>query len=119
MAGHYGAMKDIHEHFDDHVKYSCKIGATHLENLKGDMSVFPGAKPTFFFAPTQAQKRTEEWGAGEVQKRIGMSLKEFQIHSDQWLKATNDNGFEVIRDKFVNMLNGNISPNVGTILSAQ
>ncbi|MED6343955.1 MAG: DUF2855 family protein, partial [Pseudomonadota bacterium] len=27
MAGHYDAMKDLHEHFGDHVKYSCKVGA--------------------------------------------------------------------------------------------
>ena len=117
MAGHYGAMKDLHEHFDDHVKYSCKVGATHLDNLKGDTSQFPGAKPTFFFAPTQAQKRTEEWGAGEVQKRIGMSLKEFQIHSDQWMTVKRDSGLDEIKNTFTEVVQGNIPPNRGIILS--
>ncbi|MBK00662.1 MAG: hypothetical protein CMB48_06945 [Euryarchaeota archaeon] len=112
-------MKDLHEHFGDHVKYSCKVGATHLDNLEGDMSQFPGAKPTFFFAPTQAQKRTEEWGAGEVQKRIGMSLKEFQIHSDGWMKIHRDLGFSKIRAKFSEMVKGRISPDKGVILSTE
>ena len=47
MAGHYDAMKDLHEHFGDHVKYSCKVGATHLDNLEGDMSQFPEQSPLF------------------------------------------------------------------------
>ena len=117
MAGHYDAMKDLHEHFGDHVKYSCKVGATHLDNLEGDMSQFPGAKPTFFFAPTQAQKRTEEWGAGEVQKRIGMSLKDFQIHSDQWLNVNRGSGMIEIKETFKDTVQGNIPPNRGLILS--
>ena len=117
MAGHFGAMKNLHEHFNDHVKYSCKVGATHLDNLEGDMSDFPGAKPIFFFAPTQAQKRTEEWGGGELQKRIGMSLSEFQIQSDQWMKVKRGSGMDAIDDTFVKVVNGNIAPNQGLILS--
>jgi hypothetical protein len=117
MAGHYDAMKDLHEHFGDHVRYSCKVGATHLDNLEGDMSQFPGAKPTFFFAPTQAQKRTEEWGPGEVQKRIGMSLKEFQIHSDQWMSVVRDSGINEMKETFSKVVKGEISPDQGLILS--
>ncbi len=117
MAGHYGAMKGLHEHFGDHVKYSCKVGATHLDNLEGDMSQFPGAKPTFFFAPTQAQKRTDEWGPGELQKRIGMSLKEFQIHSDQWMKINRNSGLEAIEDIYIKALKGKVKPDTGLILS--
>jgi hypothetical protein len=117
MAGHYGAMKDLHEHFGDHVKYSCKVGATHLDNLEGDTSQFPGAKPTFFFAPTQAQKRTEEWGPGEVQKRIGMSLKEFQVHSDQWLNVSRSKGLDHIDDTFSKLVTGEIRPDTGLIIS--
>ena len=119
MAGHYGAMKGLHEYFDDHVTYSCKVGATHLDNLEGDTSQFPGAKPTFFFAPTQAQKRTEEWGAGEVQKRIGMSLKEFQIHSDQWLNISRGSGLIQIDEVFIEMIKGNIKPSNGVIFACK
>ena len=81
------------------------------------MSQFPGAKPTFFFAPTQAQKRTEEWGAGEVQKRIGMSLKHFQVHSDQWLNVNRGSGLIEIKETFIDTVQGNIPPNRGLILS--
>jgi Protein of unknown function (DUF2855). len=81
------------------------------------MSQFPGAKPTFFFAPTQSQKRTEEWGPGEVQKRIGMSLKEFQIHSDQWMSVVRDSGINEMKETFSKVVKGEISPDQGLILS--
>ena len=109
--------RDLHEHFGDHVKYSCKVGATHLDNLEGDMSQFPGAKPIFFFAPTQAQKRTEEWGAGEVQKRIGMSLKEFQIYSDKWMSIINISGTNQLKEKFIQIIDGKFQPNLGLVSS--
>jgi hypothetical protein len=81
------------------------------------MDSFPGATPTFFFAPTQAQKRTEEWGAGEVQKRIGLSLKDFQQFSDQWMQINRGRGFDVIETAFTKVAQGSISPHEGLILS--
>ena len=126
MAGNFSAMQDLHEHFQDNVKYSCKVGATHQANQKdfnveeaieGNMNSFPGATPTFFFAPTQAQKRTEEWGAGEVQKRIGLSLKEFQQFSDQWMQINRGRGFDVIESTFAKVVQGGMSPHEGLILS--
>jgi len=122
MAGNLSSMLDLHEHFQDNVKYSCSVGATHQVNQKdfnvGSMNAFPGATPTFFFAPTQAQKRTEEWGPGEVQKRIGMSLKEFQTHSDQWMKIIRTSGLKEIKDAFIKSAKGEVKPNNGLILSA-
>jgi len=97
------------------------VGATHQANQKdfnvGDMNSFPGATPTFFFAPTQAQKRTEEWGPGELQKRIGMSLREFQIFSNNWLIISRKSGFKEISVAFSESVSGQIPPKTGLILS--
>jgi hypothetical protein len=121
MAGNFSSMQDLHEHFQDNVKYSCSVGATHQANQKdfnvGDMNSFPGATPTFFFAPTQAQKRTEEWGSGEVTKRIGLSLQSFQRYSDQWMNMKRGKGIKKIGEIFVEITLGNISPSDGFILS--
>ena len=63
------------------------------------------------------EKRTEEWGPGEVQKRIGMSLKEFQIHSDQWMSVVRDSGINEMKETFSKVVKGEISPDQGLILS--
>ncbi len=121
MAGNFSAMQDLHEHFSDNVKYSCSVGATHQVKQKDfnvdDMNSFPGATPTFFFAPTQAHKRTQDWGPGELQKRIGMSLKGFQIYSDQWMEVSRYKGVKDIQIIFNKLVTGNIHPKEGFINS--
>ena len=37
----------------------------------------PGAPPTFFFAPTQMQKRTQDWGPDGFQQRYGAAWRHF------------------------------------------
>jgi hypothetical protein len=121
MAGNFSSMQDLHEHFQDNVKYSCSVGATHQANQKdfnvGDMSSFPGAKPIFFFAPTQAQKRTVEWGGGELQKRIGLSLQSFQKYSAEWIEIDRHQDNKSIENIFKAIIKGEISPNKGNICS--
>ena len=65
----------------------------------------------------EAQKRTEEWGPGEVQKRIGLSLKDFQQFSDQWMQINRGRGFDVIETIFDKVVRGAITPSQGLILS--
>ena len=121
MAGNFSAMKALHEHFQDNVKYSCSVGATHQAEQKdfniGDMSSFPGAKPTFFFAPTQSEKRNKEWGSGEVAKRIGLSLQSFQRYSDQWMKIDQYMSNKGIEKIFKATIKGEVLPNKGNICS--
>ena len=117
MAGNFSAMQALHEHFQGNVKYSCKVGATHLADLMGDMNTLPGATPTFFFAPTQSEKRNQEWGSGEVAKRIGLSLQSFQKYSDQWMNITRGHGVETIEDTFTKVVQGKAAPTEGLILS--
>jgi len=81
------------------------------------MNSFPGATPTFFFAPTQAQKRTEEWGPGEVQKRIGMGLKKFQIYSDNWMEVKVYPEIENVNEIFSKIVRGDIKPSNGYIVT--
>ena len=46
-----------------------------------------------------------------------MSLREFQIHSDQWLTVNRGSGMIEIKETFIDTVQGNIPPNRGLILS--
>ena len=46
-----------------------------------------------------------------------MSLKEFQIHSDQWMTVKRGLGLDEIKNTFTEVVQGNIPPNRGIILS--
>lgn len=84
MAGSNSLLTSIHEHFDTQLTYSCRIGATHHNELfsGGKLS---GPEPIFFFAPTQLEKRTQDWGKGEVMKRIAESLQRYMLFGRQFL----------------------------------
>ncbi|MBQ76188.1 MAG: hypothetical protein CMQ20_14370 [Gammaproteobacteria bacterium] len=119
MAGNTSVVRSLHEHFGDRMKFSCKVGATHFDEMDGDTTDLPGATPEFFFAPGQVQKRNEEWGAGEVERRVGSSLRNFQVFSDEWLKVVHGEGPEAITDTFLKVLAGKASPADGFILSME
>jgi hypothetical protein len=78
MAGGTQTLTSIHNHFADKLMYSCRIGATQHSDINIDdtftLDNLPGAKPIFFFAPTQLKKRMLDWGAGETMKQTGSSL---------------------------------------------
>ena len=63
MAGDGPVVRALHHHFGDDMKHSCIVGVTHWEQRAQPGEELPGAPPTFFFAPTQLQKRTQDWGA--------------------------------------------------------
>ncbi len=68
MAGSAAVQRAVHTHFGDNLVYDCGVGITHWTE-GGPAGDLPGAKPAFFFAPGQIEKRDAEWGAGEIQRR--------------------------------------------------
>ncbi|MBE9537511.1 MAG: DUF2855 family protein [Proteobacteria bacterium] len=116
MSGNAEVISGLHHHYQDNLCYSCMIGATHYKDM-GSTDNLPGAKPEFFFAPSQAQKRAGDWGAGEMERRIGSSFVEFREFSDGWLRVERETGSQAISDCFLKTLAGAASPEQGCILS--
>lgn len=81
MAGSKTTLSAIHNHFTEQLKYSCRVGVTHHNDLiANELSTelnLPGATPTFFFAPTQLKKRTVDWGVSESMQKINESLTRY------------------------------------------
>ena len=63
MSGNGELVKTLHEHLQNNMVQSIGVGATHW-NEKRARGELPGAKPVFFFAPAQMDKRDKEWGEG-------------------------------------------------------
>lgn len=116
MAGSNQVLTNIHYHFNQQLRYSCRIGATHHNELFIDGNL-PGAKPIFFFAPTHIQKRSKDWGRGEVLKRIGTSLLRFMEFGDSVLTISHHFGTSSINDVYQTVLSGKADASVGHILS--
>ena len=116
MSGNAGVIGSLHHHYNDKLRYSCMIGATHYNDM-GSTEGLPGAVPEFFFAPSQAQKRAGDWGGSEMEKRIGSSYVEFRTFCDGWLQVLRGYGPDAVTRAFADTLAGHVSPHEGRILS--
>ena len=116
MAGNASVISRVHNHFNDALKYSCRIGGTHWDQ-SGSTKGISGPRPEFFFAPTQMAKRGKEWGRAEFNERIATALSLFLDDSTRWLTIQHSHGAEALTDIYMQLVEGRVRPEAGHILS--
>lgn len=93
MAGNRPLLARLHHHFRDNMVYSCGVGITHWEDRDGeDPASLPGAKPAMFFAPSQVQKRIQDWGQELYQQKLSAAWDEFLGQVDTWITINRADG---------------------------
>lgn len=116
MAGNASLLARIHTHFDDALRHSCRVGATHWEETTPS-GVLAGPKPQFFFAPSQLAKRGKEWGRAELEARMSSALSMFLDNSTRWMTVEHGQGPDAVLAVWDSLISGSIDPAVGHILS--
>jgi len=116
MAGNEKVTSDLHHHYNDNMKHSCRIGATHYKD-GGSMQGLPGAKPEFFFAPAQVKARGAELGPDKFKMLIGAAYAGFRDFSDGWIRLEHSYGFEEVVSAYNSVLTGKTDPASGQIIS--
>jgi hypothetical protein len=116
MAGNARVLGAIHHHFRDNLKHSAVVGLTHWEQRtpEGDL---PGVPPTFFFAPTQIQKRTKDWGPDGLQERYGVAWRRFLDFATGRIRVVHGRGQAAVERVYVETLEGRVKPDEGHVLS--
>lgn len=116
MAGSSQLLHDIHHHYTDNMKYSCRVGATHHEGF-GEVSGLPGAEPQFFFAPGHIQVRSQELGPAQLMMQMGMAYVTFRHFCDGWLRIERSYGPEALAAVYQQVLAGSADPASGQIVA--
>jgi hypothetical protein len=116
MAGEGRLLHAVHHHFGEQLKHSCIVGATHWEQRETQHQL-PGAKPQFFFAPTQVGKRRRDWGPGVLEQRLGEAWRRFLPSVSGWLEVRHGRGPEAVKAVYMEVLEGRSTPTVGHMLS--
>jgi hypothetical protein len=115
FAGNGDVRRQIHERFTD-LRYSCAIGATHVDSLRGAKGL-PGPAPTMFFAPAQVKKRHQDWGAPELGRRMVAAWQAFTARVDNpanpWITVEHQRGQEALQTAYLQILAGQSHPAVG------
>lgn len=116
MAGDGKLLHAVHHHFKDQLKYSCIVGATHWENRETQHQL-PGAKPQFFFAPTQVGKRSKDWGYDGLVGKLGEGWRTFLPSVERWLEVRTGRGPEAVAATYREVLEGRQPPKLGHMLA--
>ncbi len=116
MAGSAAVLGDLHHHYRENMKHSCRIGATHYEEM-GAVDHLPGATPEFFFAPSHIQTRSAELGAVQLMMSMGLEYVAFRAGSDKWLKPQRRHGIAAVEQTYQAVLAGKADAASGQIVS--
>lgn len=116
MAGSTAVLSSLHGHFRENMKYSCRIGATHMEGF-GPVEGLPGATPEFFFAPDHLQARSAELGGAQFMMSLGAAYAGFRRYCDSWLRIDTARGPAAVETAYQRVLAGSADPAVGQIIS--
>jgi hypothetical protein len=116
MAGSAPILTAVHTRFGDNLVYSCIVGATHWTAERGRPEL-PGAKPTFFFAPSQILKREADWGPGEILRRAQTEGIRIAGEIKGEVELEHLSGADACADALSEMVAGTVSPRRLLILS--
>lgn len=119
FAGNPETVAAVHRQLGDTLKASIMVGATNWQagGSGGPRAVLPGPEPVFFFAPDQGNKRAEELGGKEFNRRITEAMLGFYEPASRWIKPVRGLGDEAIYECYERVLNGEALASEGYILS--
>lgn len=119
FAGNAKLLGQLHHHFGDDLKYSCLVGATHIDERGAGLGAgrdLPGPTPTLFFAPDHAVALFKEHGPEKAGAMVAESWHSFLEDAGGSVEIERHSGLEAARSVFVEMLGGNIDPAKGMVI---
>lgn len=117
MSGDGPLTDTLHHLLGENMVESCIVGATHWESERKRGKDLPGAKPTFFFAPTHIAKRDAEWGQGEMWRRASVASAGIAKSISDQIAVERVSGVEDVAQIWRDMLDNKVSPNRGIMIS--
>jgi len=116
MAGDGNVIAEVHHHYAGSLVHSCRVGATHWEDLAPPVEL-PGPRPQMFFAPDHVTKRRKDWGGPGFDERLGSAWQGFVASAATWLELVEGHGPEAVAHAYVEVLEGRARPDQGHVLS--
>jgi hypothetical protein len=116
VSGDAGVREAVHSHFGDELVQSMAVGATHWEEMDGGGDL-PGPTPALFFAPTRVSKRAEDWGRAGLEARVADAWHPFCEWTEGWLEPIEGEGFDAVRDAWIDVLEGRVEPKRAHVLT--
>ena len=121
FAGNSSLLHSIHEAVGENLRYSCLVGATHVDarganSPGGGGGEMTGPKPILFFAPDHVVATVQELGPKGFGEAVGASWKRFLGAVDGVVAIDERHGLNAAADAFIETLEGRADPQIGVII---
>jgi hypothetical protein len=117
VAGDGEVRHAVHSHYGDRLVHSMAVGMTHWEGLRAGAAELPGPAPAFFFAPDRVVKRSADWGRAGLESRVAEAWHPFCEWIGAWLEPIPGEGFDAVRDAYLDVLEGRVEPTRAHVLT--
>jgi hypothetical protein len=117
VAGDGEVRLAVHSHYGDELVHSMAVGATHWEGFGSGQAELPGPSPRIFFAPDRVVKRSEDWGRGGLETRVAEAWHPFCEWTGGWLETIRGQGFDALRDAYLDVIEGGVDPKHAHVLT--
>jgi hypothetical protein len=109
IAGNSAVREAVHRHLGDALVASSVVGITHWEQQTPTQDL-PGPTPEMFFAPSQIEKRTADWGPGGLQERFSTAWAGLLDEAGDWVRLVDVVGFPALADTYGALVDGAAPP---------
>lgn len=117
VAGSRSLARSIHEALGESLTYSMVVGDTHWDEVPApDEGPLVGPRPQFHFAPNQIEKRSKEWGAEELSRRVASAWADFVAWVPSWLTLREIDDQEHLATEWLRMVRGDVDPAEGVVV---
>ncbi len=115
MSGNGDVLGALHKHLGDKMKFTSNVGVTHYDaNAMG--ADFIRDRSAMFFAPGHIQKRAQDWGPGEFEKRAFSFWHKAATNSRAWLTIQKETGADAVTRAYLDVLDGKTSADTAWVV---
>lgn len=116
MAGNGALLGQLHNHLGDSMVQTLQVGLTHWD---GDIRnpAINRDRSTFFFAPSQIQKRMKDWGPQGFQEKSSAYLLAAVAHTQSWLNLHTSESLADLPDIYGRVCRGDANPEDGFVFT--
>lgn len=117
FAGNSAVLGAIHEALGDGLKYSCLVGATHVDARgQGGAAAMPGPAPILFFAPDHMNAAVKEMGFDAFTASYNDAWRDFLTSTDDFMTVDERAGLGAAAAAFAETLKGSAPPDRGIVI---
>jgi len=120
IAGSTALRTAVHHHFGSSLRHSLSVGGTHQEPQRMDDKL-PGPERVPFLAPMWIRRRTQQWTAPEVGRRLAEAWRGSVVPmldaSRGWITMASSSGEAAVARVYDDFMSGRVRPEEGHVLS--